>query len=111
MRKLMFLFWFSLAACSSAVDTSDTSSSGGNGGGGGGTPGAIGDMCASNADCASGLCVDMSKVESTCSGKICSQTCTSNDECPLDFAQPDCDTTPLGSICLYGAWSTLYCGK
>lgn len=111
MRTMTLVLGISMAACGSGVETSSTSSATSGGGGGGGSIGLLGDTCAENADCASDLCVDMGAVDSGCVGKVCTEPCSASSDCPDTIAEADCDSTSLGSICLYGPWAALYCGK
>jgi hypothetical protein len=73
----------------------------------------VGEACEQDGDCESGLCIDLSQLDDACKGKVCTQTCESNSDCPEVAEGPDCDPFGEGDaakdVCLYGAWEEQYC--
>jgi hypothetical protein len=71
----------------------------------------VGQPCEQDADCKGGVCLDLSVVDDGCKGKVCTQPCEENEDCPAVAEDPDCD--PVGederSVCLYGAWEQQFC--
>lgn len=49
------------------------------GGGSGGPP--VGDDCEVDSDCVSNVCWDFSDYDPFCQGKVCSASCTIDDDC------------------------------
>lgn len=78
--------------------------------GGSGSPKETGASCESDADCKGGICLDVSKLDDGCSGKVCTQACTQNSDCPAVAEDPDCDPSGDGrKVCLYGEWEGKFC--
>jgi hypothetical protein len=64
------------------ADTSDGSSDGTDAPDSTGGEGELGDECAGDEDCDSGLCIE---VESGSDVSVCSELCSTDDDCPRDF--------------------------
>ena len=71
----------------------------------------VGELCKKAKDCASGICVDLHKSNDRCHGKVCSQPCRQNADCPPIASEPDCDPFKEQRLCFYGGWEPMYCGK
>jgi len=72
---------------------------------------ALGEACTSDGQCADGVCVNLELVEPTCSGSICTATCTSPADCPSGPGAPDCHAFSGNhqNSCLYGEWVRQHC--
>jgi hypothetical protein len=75
--------------------------------------GKVGDACEQDGDCEGGLCIDLRQFDDGCTGKVCTQTCESDSDCPEVAGGADCDPFGEGddakNVCLYGAWEEQYC--
>jgi hypothetical protein len=73
----------------------------------------VGSPCTKASECRSSICLDLSKVDDGCKGKVCTMACQENSDCPKVAKHPDCDPVQIGSqkkrLCLYGEWEKKYC--
>ena len=70
---------------------------------------AIGEACVADAECDNGFCLDLSVLDESCRGRVCTRGCRQVGDCPQAAADPECRRFGSRSLCFYGGWRAERC--